>query len=406
MGSGALCAEAYHSRHGETHLTSNGEAADALACPVLHEFLRANRDELVGRCRVKVAQRPGAEPTRSELEFGIPAFLDQLIAMLNAEQLDATSATTARLTADIGRTAEKHGGDLLSKGFTVDQVVHDYGDLCQSLTELAHELRAPISVDEFHTFNRCLDQAIADSVTEFARRRDRAISDESAATMNERLGYLAHEMRNLLNAATLAFHAIKVGNVAISGATGSVLERSLAALRVLVDQSLADVRLTAGLKVRRESVAVDELLVESHAAASLEASDRGLTFRTSSEPGLVIDADRQMVSSAIANLVQNAFKFTHPRTRVSLIARAAADRVLIEVEDHCGGIAETTRERLFRPFEQDSFDRSGIGLGLSISRRAIEANGGTLDVRNHGDHGCIFTIDLPRGAKLTVDSGS
>jgi hypothetical protein len=57
----------------------------------------------------------------------------------------------------------------LGLGFTVSQVVHDYGDICQAITEWAVEQNAPITTDEFHVLNRCLDTAIADAVTEHAR---------------------------------------------------------------------------------------------------------------------------------------------------------------------------------------------------------------------------------------------
>ena len=198
---------------------------------MLHEFLAANHDELVKRCREKVAKRPAPAPTPTELEFGIPLFIDQLVTTLRAEEAAGPQAAPAEVPADIGTNAGKHGNELLLKGFTVDQVVHDYGDLCQALTELAHEKKAPITVDEFHTFNRCLDNAIADAVTEFGRHRDRNISTESARTINERLGSLAHEQRNLLNTAMLALHAVKRGSMGMTGATGAVLDRSLHGLR-------------------------------------------------------------------------------------------------------------------------------------------------------------------------------
>ena len=86
---------------------------------------------------------------------------------------------------------------------TVDQVVHDYGDLCESVTELAAEKKAPVTVDEFRTFNRCLDNAIAYAVSAFGEARDKTISAAGAQEMNERLGSLAHELRNQLNAAKL-----------------------------------------------------------------------------------------------------------------------------------------------------------------------------------------------------------
>ena len=367
---------------------------------MLHEFLAANHDELVKRCKAKVAKRPAPEPTATELEFGIPLFIDQLVTILRAEEAAGLQAAPVEVPSDIGTNAGKHGTELLLKGFTVDQVVHDYGDLCQALTELAHEQKAPITVDEFHTFNRCLDNAIADAVTEFGRVRDRNISDESARTMNERLGSLAHEQRNLLNTAMLALHAVKCGSMGMAGATGAVLDRSLHGLQDLTNRSLADVRLTAGLQLHREPIPMDEFLEEVRMTAAMEATDRELGFTMKIEKGLAVDADRQMLSSAIANLLQNAFKFTHPHGHVSLTAHAVAERVVIDIEDECGGLVTgKTTEEIFRPFEQQNGDRTGLGLGLSVSRRGVEANGGKLTVHDIPGKGCVFTIDLPAGAR-------
>jgi signal transduction histidine kinase len=362
---------------------------------MLHEFLTANHDELVKRCRAKVAKRSSPPPTVSEQQYGILMLLGQLVETLRTEEI--ARAEPATLPANIGSTAGKHGNELLEKGFTVDQVVHDYGDLCQALTELAHEKNAPISVDEFHTFNRCLDNAIADAVTEFGRLRDKGLSEAGAHTMNERLGFLAHELRNYLNSAMLAFEALKGGNTAIGGATGAVLGRSLTGLRDLIDRSLADVRLTDGLQVRAESIAIHELIDDLRIWAGMEAKAKGVSFTiTPIEKELAVDADRPMISSAVANLLQNAFKFTRPGGHIRLTAKTAVDRVLVEVEDECGGLPEGQSEELFHSFEQRGDDRTGLDLGLSISRRGVEANGGTVRVRSIAGKGCVFTIDLPR----------
>ena len=72
---------------------------------------------------------------------------------------------------EIADSAILHGHDLLLQGFTVSQVVHDYGDVCQSITELAVEMEVPISTDDFRMLNRCLDDAIAGAVTEYGRER-------------------------------------------------------------------------------------------------------------------------------------------------------------------------------------------------------------------------------------------
>ena len=197
-----------------------------------------------------------------------------------------------------------------------------------------------------------------------------------------------------MNTATLAYAAIKGGHGAVAGATGAVLDRSLEGLRSLVDRALADVRLTAGLQARHKLTSLDMVLEEVRIAAQLDATARGVAFTVSIEPGLTIATDREMLSSALANLLQNAFKFTQPGGHVSLTARVAVDHVLIEVADQCGGLPPGWAEELFLPFTQRSDDRSGVGLGLSISRRAVHAIGGTLAVRDVPGTGCIFTIKL------------
>jgi hypothetical protein len=278
-------------------------------------------------------------------------------------------------------------------------VVHDYGDLCQAITDLAYEQDAPFEVDEFRTLNRCLDNAIANSVTEFAYQRDLLLEDAGVHALNERLGFLAHELRNLIQNATLAVTAIKAGNVGLAGATGAVLDRSLIGLRNLVDRSLADVRVTAGMPPRRERLSLAQFIGEVKISASLEAQARGCGFAVPAvDPGLAVEADRDLLFSAVGNLLQNAFKFTEPNTEVLLRAYAAGDRILIDVEDNCGGLPPGDAEKMFVPFTQGSTDKSGLGLGLAICRRSVEANGGTIGVRNVPGCGCVFTIELPRHA--------
>ena len=279
------------------------------------------------------------------------------------------------------------------------QVVHDDGDLCQAITEVAIEQNATVSAAEFRTLNRCLDDAIAGAVTEFGRQRDEFASDDSTRAANERLGFLAHELRNLIGTATLAVATIKRGSVGLSGATGALLDRSLTGLRDLVDRTLVEVRLTAGIPKRRERIVLADFVADVQVAATIEATVRDLEFIVAPiEAGLAVEGDRQILAAAVANVLQNAVKFTRPHGRVSLNTHSTVDRVLIGVEDECGGLPEGNVEEIFRPFEQVGAERTGLGLGLSISRRGVEANGGKLYVRNLPGTGCVFTIDLPRAA--------
>jgi signal transduction histidine kinase len=379
---------------------------------MLHEFLDANRKEVIERCRERVARRPAPHPTPQEVEHGIRLFLAELIETLRTRREpgapggDKVLRTSRRLErhgpSGAAATAAKHGHDLLRRGFTVDHVVHDYGEVCQAVAELAIERNAPVSAYEFKILNRCLDSTIADAVTEFDRQRERLRTQAgSERAVSERLGFLAHELRGTVNTAMLAFAAIKAGGVGVRGATSAVLERSLTDLRDLIDRALPDVRLSAGMPLQLDEVALDRLIAEVHPAASLEARARGCKFTACPvEPGLTIHADKQMLSSAVSNLLQNAFKFTRPHSHVRLKACGMGDRVLIEVEDLCGSLPAGKAEAMFLWLEQLGVDRSGLGLGLSISRRAVEAIGGKLRVRDMPGIGCVFTIDLPREVSL------
>jgi len=361
---------------------------------MLYEFVAENREELIRRCRAKVDMRSIPPPTPTELEFGVPRFLDQLVEALR-HHLSSN--------AEIGRTAARHGHDLQLQGFTVAQVVHDYGDVCQSITDLALQLEAPISVEDFRTLNRCLDDAIASAVTEYGRG-NQSLLEADAARDNERLGFLAHEIRNLVGTASLAFEVLRTGNVGVGGSTGCVLHRSLSALRDLINRSLAEVRLRHDTRDRTQ-FDIAEFIAELAPAAALDAGARGLSLNVEEGDARVhVDADRSILAATVANLLQNAFKFTRPGTIVTLRGSATADRVLIEVEDECGGLPDGDVDNLFQPFEQRGADRAGVGLGLAISRWGAEANSGRIYARNLPDHGCIFTIDLPRVA-LSLSAG-
>jgi signal transduction histidine kinase len=275
-------------------------------------------------------------------------------------------------------------------------VVHDYGDVCQSITELALEINAPVSTDDFRRLNRCLDDAIAGAVTEYGRGQYQSTLDEETARRSDRLGFLAHELRGLINTGIFAFEVLKTGNVGVAGSTGTILHRSLLDMRTLIGRSLAEVRLTQGVQ-NREPFLVAALIQELVPAATLEANALGITLTVMPiEDGVTIEADRQVLSAVMGNLLHNAFKFTRPRTTVTIRVGASAERVLIEIEDECGGLPDGDVNDLFRPFEQRSTDRTGLGLGLAFSRWGVEANHGRIYAHSLPGRGCVFTVDLPR----------
>jgi hypothetical protein len=184
-----------------------------MATVSLGDFIGTHRAEILTRCKAKMAL-PNASPVGERIERGIPQFLDQLAHMLR----DGPTRN-----AEMAAGALQHGRDLFSDGFTVGQLVHDYGGVCQSVTDLAVETGATISTDDFRTFNRCLDNAIAGAVGEYANQERIAGSRESI------------RLRDQVYIATSAFAVLRGGTVGVSGATGDLLERTLSSLRDLVD---------------------------------------------------------------------------------------------------------------------------------------------------------------------------
>jgi signal transduction histidine kinase len=358
---------------------------------MFRDFLATHRFEIIRRTRAKVASRSSPPHTQREIGTGVPQFLNQLV--------DILSLADGSPTQVIHQAASAHGAELLRSGFTIAQVVHDYGDVCQAVTELATETNAPITVEEFHTLNRCLDDAIAGAVTEYARLREVWLTNEET----ERSGVFAHELRNKLSAARHAFTALQSGRVGIGGSTAAIIDRSLRGMGDLITTSLAEVRIEAG-KQHAERVNVAELIDEVGVSAALDALLIDVEFSVQPvDPGLEVLADPAVLASAITNLIQNAFKFGQPSgrpARVELRIAATPDRVRFEVEDECGGLTTENHEELFLPYTQRGVNRKGLGLGLYSSRKGMNANGGHIGVRDLPGKGCVFSIDVPRAEKL------
>ena len=321
---------------------------------MLHDFITTHRAAIIARARAESDGQPWPLVSTSELEHGVPLFLSQLSETLRWE----TTATPFSANA-IAESAAKHGRELRERGFNISQVVHDYGDICQAITEVALEQKLPIRTEEFHTLNRCLDTAIAEAVTEHAR-----ITAESRSTEEiERSGHLAHEIRDILNTSLLAFHTLKKGTVAVNGSTGTVLGRSLLTLRDLVENTLSDVRMGANIQ-QSQRVPVASFLSEIAVAGHLHAENRALGFAIDPvDPGLAVKGDPQLLGSAVMNLLNNAFKYTRAGGRVVLRALPTDRHVWIEVEDECGGIPGRAEDSFKAFADRRMNDRSGSRAG-------------------------------------------
>ncbi|MHB8493541.1 MAG: hypothetical protein ACYC9Z_10950 [Casimicrobiaceae bacterium] len=210
---------------------------------MLHEFLVVHRQELISRCREKVEERFGPEVDPAVIHHGVPLFLEQLADTLRCEEAtsirEGSDSVPAMSSTPIGRAAALHGAALLGLGYSIDQVVHEYGDVCQSITDLAVARSAPISTDEFRSLNRCLDNAIAGAVKSFAAA-GRGLAQEQAESQQDRLEIFLAEQVRLVDIAARSYGAIRTGNIGVAGATGTLLAYALDELRALPQRILPE----------------------------------------------------------------------------------------------------------------------------------------------------------------------
>jgi signal transduction histidine kinase len=382
---------------------------------MLEDFLRENSKEILAMTQSKSIDLAGAGPSSVLLVKGLPIFYDQLMIVLKRQQAvtpesdmdkdgmaKAAHASNEQGLAEasgrpedatLAKEAGLHGIELWRLGYTLSHVVHAYGAMCQSITELAGQKKFPITVNEFRDLNRCLDVAIAGAVTSFQLQSNSRINSLEA----EHLGSLAHEMRNALSSAKISLQLIKRGTVGLEGNTGKVLENSLNRLDALIERSLTEVRLREDPNIRAETVHLLQIVDQIILTAGIEAGRRKQTFHLQIPSELVLEADQHLLYSALSNVIQNALKYTHTGGVIKIRGRVAGENVVVEVEDECGGLKDVNAD-LFKPFVQKNEDRGGMGLGLTITRQAVTLNKGTIEVRDLPGKGCIFTITLPQKA--------
>lgn len=378
---------------------------------MLLTFLTDHQEELLALTAHKALQISGVRPTSKQLKRGLPIFFRQLLETLQLEvgaraavRIDEVAMARASGKTDevalalasgrpdeaaLARTAGAHGKELYRLGYTLSHVVHAYGSMCQAITELAGLKNETVTPTEFHDLNRCLDVAIAGAVTEYQFQRNNAESDRET----RHLGFLAHELRNTLNTINISLQLLKSGAVGFGGSTGAVLDKALKRQEELIDRSLTEVRLRIDPKIHIESGNLLHIINQIVLTAEVEARARNQVLEVLVDPDVNFEADQQLLLSAISNLIQNAMKYTHPGGKIQVRGNVVDKRIVIEVEDECGGLKSSAV--LFKPFEQNNANRKGLGLGLTIAQRAIALNQGTLDARDLPGKGCVFKISLP-----------
>jgi signal transduction histidine kinase len=355
----------------------------------LDSLLKSKRQELLDRWSATTRRDNTADAvSHTQLLDQIPVFVDELISALNPEAIPLPS---------IGETAIEHGGQRLSLGFNVAEVVREYGHLHRCIIEIAAEGSVVISVREHTVIAKWLNAGIANAVSQYVTVRDGELHRQTS----EHLGFIAHEIRNPLSSASMAFRLLQGNLLASGGRVVQALERNLRRTLEVIDNALGHASLRMGLAPRIERLELRPFFEELESETGAEAQAKNIELRVTLLRDIAIDADPRLLRSAVSNLIHNAIKFSAPKTTVELRVKPIEGRVLIEVEDGCGGLPPGRAEDLFLPLVQRGADQSGFGLGLAIALQAAQAHNGTVTVHDLPGKGCVFTIDLPAKIEKT-----
>lgn len=352
---------------------------------MLFEFLEKHKAQVLALAEDKTLKLAGPLLSSVELKKGLPVFYDHLIGFLKSTNTDSSEEK-------IVTAAAQHGKELMHLNYTLSHVVHSYGALCQSVTEVAQDKKAEISAQDFNNFNLCLDIAIASAVSEFQYHSVHALEVKEV----QHLGFLAHELRNALSSATVAFEMIKQGLVGSNGSTARVVGENLLRMRNLIDRSLSEVRMRADPQVNTECFNLKALVDQILVTAKSEAQIKNQRLINEVNSDLNLETDRQLLLSCIANLVQNALKFNKLDGVVTVRATSSEIDITLEIEDECGGIHPEVLKNIYKPFASGGFNQSGLGLGLTIVQKAVSMLEGSISINNFSGKGCAFRITIPK----------
>jgi K+-sensing histidine kinase KdpD len=358
---------------------------------MLYVFLEAHREQVRKRVEDTLAASGPRRSSKTRVEEDVvEEFFDELVGRLRCA---AGAALADRSVGD--RAAAKRAVARRAAGLAPAVLVRDYGTVCAAIADVAAETGAPIAPAELHCMNACLDEATGGALAEHARRSDIDRDDRERTTAEYR-HHLAHEVRDTLGAALLAFAAMKRGGFRVDSRAGKVLERALQRMRQLVDLSLSDEKLLADLPLHIVRFPLALLLSEVVSFSAQRAADRRLTLLTDAPEERHLEGDRQLLVAALAVLANNAIAYSPPGGRIWLRGRVDPDRVVVEVEDESVALSSREEEARLRPFVQGASRRTEPGSGPTIARRAIAAHGGSVWMRRVPSRGSVFVVELPQ----------
>lgn len=254
------------------------------------------------------------------------------------------------------------------------------------------------------------ESARGDEIGDLARAFDEMAERIMALRLSEKelLANVSHELRTPLARIRLALELVRGGDASRADSYLTDIEEDLAELEQLLDDVMTTARLDLARgslgdplpPLRREPIAGAQVLEAARARFALRFPERKLTV--SLAPDLPpLEADPALLRRVLDNLLENAVKFSDSSQPVELIGERATapDALVVTVRDHGMGIAPNDLERVFEPFFRSDPSRTratgGVGLGLAVVRRIVEAHGGSVSVQSSKATGTQFRVVVP-----------
>jgi len=215
---------------------------------------------------------------------------------------------------------------------------------------------------------------------------------------------VSHELRTPLTSIRMFIETLALGRVEEPAQTQEVLRalgKETARLSELIERVLDWARIESGRRTyHREQMEAQRLIDATLEAFRAQRPDAPVQLSCQLQPNLPrLYVDREAITGALLNLLQNAFKYGGKDKQIAVRAKAEHRGIAIEVEDNGPGIPLRERKRIFERFYRvDGLltrQTEGSGLGLSIAKRIVEAHGGKISVRSELGKGSCFTMHLP-----------
>lgn len=379
--------------------------------PGLSEFIAENNALIVDECEAfaRTLGPAAQEMDREALRDHIDQILVAIAADMKRPQTERERSEKSKGHAPAAAgaddpAAETHGALRAASGFDVTQTAAEYRALRASVIRLwlgTTPTLGPPQVEELTRFNEAMDQALAETLLQFATAAE--------ASRNLFLGVLSHELRTplgtIVGSAEMLLHVANQ-HPELRDAANRIL-RGGRRIRSILDDLLDDVQSGTGGGMRVDPEAVRMVELCARVAGEVEAAFPGSRIELEQDGDMQGRWDEDRVAQALSNLMSNAIKYGAADTpvRVALDGSATGEMV-VAVHNRGAEIPPETRESLFQPLVRgQTGDPTGtsLGLGLFIVREIAFAHGGSVDVES-SDQGTTFSVRLPRSSDTTRDS--